>query len=132
MSRTAGPRNGKREGGRNMAVDQKLEDAAVIKLQKDMYEKFENIRKRVSNLQGVIDSLEGQWHGIGRAAFDTKQYEINTSLQNMGRVLAEVVDAMTTARNIKDSKEDEVRASVNKINVLDGAPTMQSSPFSSF
>ncbi|GAA4948041.1 MULTISPECIES: WXG100 family type VII secretion target [Streptomyces] len=115
-----------------MAVDQKLEDAAVVKLQKDMYEKFENIRKRVRSLQGVIDSLEGQWHGIGRAAFDTKQYEINTSLQNMGRVLADVIDAMTTARNIKDSKEDEVRASVNKINVLDGAPTVQSSPFSSF
>lgn len=115
-----------------MAVDQKLEDAAVIKLQKDMYEKFENIRKRVRSLQGVIDSLEGQWHGIGRAAFDTKQHEINTSLANMGRVLGDVIEAMTTARNIKDSKEDEVRASVNKINVLDGAPTVQSSPFSSF
>ncbi|AZM75175.1 WXG100 family type VII secretion target [Streptomyces sp. G3] len=106
-----------------MAVDQKLEDAAVVKLQKDMYEKFESIRKRVHNLQGVIDSLEGQWQGIGRAAFDKKQYEINTSLQNMGRILADVVDAMTTTRNIKDSKEDEVRAAVNKIDVRDGAKT---------
>ncbi|WP_077801464.1 WXG100 family type VII secretion target [Streptomyces sp. JHA26] len=114
-----------------MAVDQKLEDAAVIKLQKDMYEKFENIRKRVHSLQGVIDSLEGQWQGIGRAAFDTKQYEINTSLQNMGRILGDVIEAMTATRNIKDTKEDEVRAAVNKINVNDGAPTVQSSPFSS-
>ncbi|MGQ4422115.1 WXG100 family type VII secretion target [Streptomyces violaceoruber] len=115
-----------------MAVDQKLEDSAVVKLQKDMYEKFESIRKRVHNLQGVIDGLEGQWQGIGRAAFDKKQYEINTSLQNMGRILADVVDAMTATRNIKDSKEDEVLAAVNKINVNDGAPTVQSSPLSSF
>ncbi|KAF2777180.1 WXG100 family type VII secretion target [Streptomyces coelicoflavus] len=117
-----------------MAVDQKLEDAAVVKLQKDMYEKFESIRKRVHNLQGVIDTLEtgGQWQGVGRAAFDVKQHEINTSLQNMGRILADVVDAMTATRNIKDSKEDEVRAAVNKIDVKDGAPTVQSSPLSSF
>ncbi|MFJ8546252.1 WXG100 family type VII secretion target [Streptomyces sp. NPDC093586] len=112
-----------------MAVDQKLEDAAVIKLQKDMYEKFDSIRARVHSLQGVIDSLEGQWQGIGRAAFDTKQYEINTSLKNMGGILAEVIEAMTATRNIKDTKEDEVRAAVNKINVKDGAPTV--SPFSS-
>ncbi|MCP3770346.1 MULTISPECIES: WXG100 family type VII secretion target [Streptomyces] len=112
-----------------MAVDQKLEDAAVIKLQKDMYEKFENIRKRVHSLQGVIDSLEGQWQGIGRAAFDKKQYEINESLQKMGLILGDVIEAMTATRNIKDSKEDEVLAAVNKINVNHGAPTV--SPFSS-
>ncbi|MFI9343673.1 hypothetical protein ACIG0D_20765 [Streptomyces sp. NPDC052773] len=111
-------------------ADQKLEDAAVIKLQKQMYEKYENIRKRVHNLQGVIDSLEGgQWDGIGRAEFDKKQYEINTSLQAIGGILGEVMENMTTARNIKDTKEDEVRAAVNRINVQDGAPTV--SPFSS-
>ncbi|MEV5429538.1 WXG100 family type VII secretion target [Streptomyces sp. NPDC052701] len=115
-----------------MAGNQKLEDAAVIKLQKQMYEKYENIRKRVHRLQGVIDGLEGQWHGIGRAAFDTKQYEINTSMQNIGNILGDVIEAMTTARNIKDTKEDEVRAAVNKINVNDGAPTVQASPLSSY
>jgi uncharacterized protein YukE len=111
-------------------ADQKLEDAAVIKLQKQMYEKYENIRKRVHNLQGVIDSLEGgNWDGIGRSEFDRKQYAINESLQRIGNILAEVMDAMTKTRNIKDSKEDEVRAAVNRIDVQDGAPSV--SPFSS-
>ncbi|MEV5340587.1 WXG100 family type VII secretion target [Streptomyces sp. NPDC052676] len=113
-----------------MAMDQKLEDAAVIKLQKQMYEKYENIRKRVHNLQGVIDSLEGgNWDGIGRTEFDKKQYEINQSLQRIGNILGDVMEAMTMTRNIKDSKEDEVRAAVNRIDVQHGAPSV--SPFSS-
>jgi WXG100 family type VII secretion target len=109
---------------------QKLEDAAVVHLEKQMVEKYENIQKRVHALQGVIDGLEGQWQGIGRAAFDKKQYEINQSLRNIGNILGDVIEAMTTTRNIKDSKEDEVRASVNKIDVQDGAPTV--SPLSSY
>ncbi|MCX5034971.1 WXG100 family type VII secretion target [Streptomyces coelicoflavus] len=117
-----------------MVADQKLEDLAVDKLQKDIYEKFENIRKRVHNLQGVIDTLEtgGQWQGVGRAAFDKKQLEINMSLQNMGRILADVVDGITATRKIKDSKEDEVLAAVNKIDVYEGAASLRSSPLSSF
>jgi uncharacterized protein YukE len=115
-----------------MAGGQKLEDAAVVDIQKKMYEKFENIRKRVHNLQGVIDGLEGQWHGIGRAEFDKKQYEINESLQRMGGILGDVIEAMTKTRNIKDSKEDEVRASVSKINVYDGAGSLPQSSLSSY
>ncbi|MFF7753419.1 WXG100 family type VII secretion target [Streptomyces sp. NPDC007971] len=103
---------------------QKLEDAQVIDLQKKMADKYDNIRKRVHSLQGVIDGLEGQWQGIGRAAFDKKQYEINESLKNIGDILGDVIEAMTATRNIKDSKEDEVRSSVNKISVQDGAPTV--------
>ncbi|MBV7698099.1 WXG100 family type VII secretion target [Streptomyces sp. TRM70350] len=115
-----------------MSMDQKLEDAAVVRLQKQMYEKYENIRKRVHKLQGVIDSLEGgQWQGIGRAEFDRKQAEINQSLIKIGNILGEVMEAMTTARNIKDSKEDEVRAAVSRINIQDGAPTVPPSAFNS-
>jgi uncharacterized protein YukE len=113
-----------------MADKQKLEDAAVVKLQNDMYAKYENIRKRVHSLQQVIDGLEGQWQGIGRAAFDKKQYEINESLQNIGTILGDVIDAMTKTRHIKDSKEDDVSAAVHKIDVQDGAPTV--SPFHAY
>lgn len=109
---------------------QKLHDDAVIRLEKQMLEKYENIQKRVHALQGVIDGLEGQWQGIGRAAFDKKQYEINESLQNIGRILGDVIEAMTKTRHIKDTKEDDVRAAVNRIDVHDGAPTV--SPFSSY
>ena len=111
---------------------QKLHDDAVIRLEKQMLEKYESIQKRVHALQGVIDSLEGQWQGIGRAAFDKKQYEINLSLRNIGNILGDVIEAMTTTRNIKDSKEDEVRAAVNKISLQDGASTVPTSSLSSY
>ena len=110
--------------------NQKLQDAAVIHLQKQMVGKYEDIQKHVHDLQGVIDGLEGQWQGIGRAAFDKKQYEINESLRNIGTILGDVIEAMTATRNIKDNKEDEVRAAVNKIDLRDGAPTV--SPLSSY
>lgn len=113
-----------------MVDRQKLEDQAVVKLQKDMYEKYESIRDRVRGLQQVIDGLEKQWEGIGRSAFDSKQYEINESLQRIGRILAGVIEAMTKTRDIKDSKEAAVRAAVNKIDVYHGAPTK--SPFNSY
>lgn len=114
-----------------MSNKQKLEDAAVVDIQKQMLDKYDGIAKRVHGLQGVIDGLEGQWHGIGRAAFD-KQYEINESLRKIGTILGDVIEAMTATRNIKDSKEDEVRAAVNKIDLQDGAPTVQPSSLNSY
>ncbi|MGW3205408.1 WXG100 family type VII secretion target [Streptomyces sp. NPDC001135] len=111
---------------------QKLQDDAVVKLQQQMVEKYENIQKRAHTLQGVIDSLEGQWQGIGRAAFDRKQIEINESLRAIGGILGDVVESMTKTRNIKDSKEDEVRAAVNKIDVHDGASSTPPSALSSY
>ncbi|UXX95681.1 WXG100 family type VII secretion target [Streptomyces sp. AD2-2] len=115
-----------------MSNKQKLEDAAVVDIQKQMLDKYDGIAKRVHGLQGVIDGLEGQWHGIGRAAFDKKQYEINESLRKIGTILGDVIEAMTATRNIKDSKEDEVRAAVNKIDLQDGAPTVTPSSFNSY
>jgi WXG100 family type VII secretion target len=105
---------------------QKLEDQQVVALEKQMSEKYEGIRKRVHNLQGTIDSLEGKWQGIGRAAFDKKQYEINESLQAIGKILADVIEAMNKTRNVKDTTEDDVRASVSKISVTDGASSLSS------
>lgn len=103
-----------------MAGQQKLEDAAVVALQRQMSEKYEAIGKRAHRLQGLIDSLEGQWQGIGRSAFDKKQGEINESLKSIGNILADVIEAMTQTRNLKDTKEDDVRASMNRINLHDG------------
>lgn len=111
---------------------QKLHDDPVVQLEKQMVEKYDSIRKNVHVLQGVIDHLEGQWHGIGRAAFDKKQFEINESLQNIGNILADVIESMSTARSIKNSKEDEVRAAVHKIDLQDGAPTVPTSSLSHY
>ncbi|MEU1041846.1 WXG100 family type VII secretion target [Streptomyces sp. NPDC005551] len=106
-----------------MADGQRLSDAQVIKLEQDIATKFESIKGQVHRLQGTIDSLEsGQWKGIGAGAFNTKQYEINTSLVRIGNILTKFLEAMTATRKIKDGTEDDVRQAVNSINVHDGAP----------
>ncbi|AJE42824.1 WXG100 family type VII secretion target [Streptomyces nodosus] len=115
-----------------MAQGQRLTDSQMAELEKKIAEKFENIRTRVHKLQGVIDGLEGQWHGIGRAEFDKKQYEINESLARMGRILTEFLDAMTGTRKIKDDSEEQVRETMRKIDLYDGASTVPKSPFAGY
>ncbi|MFD7709240.1 WXG100 family type VII secretion target [Streptomyces sp. NPDC059785] len=106
-----------------MADGQRLSDSQVAKLEQDIAIKFESIKGQVHKLQGTIDSLEtGQWKGIGAGAFNTKQYEINTSLVRMGNILAKFVEAMSATRKIKDGTEDDIRQAVQNINVYDGAP----------
>lgn len=105
-----------------MAEGQRLSDAQVVKLEQDIATKFESIKGQLHKLQGTIDSLEGQWKGIGAGAFNTKQHEINTSMVRIGNILVKFLDAMSATRKIKDGTEDEVRAAVQGINVYDGAP----------
>ncbi|MEU5057875.1 MULTISPECIES: WXG100 family type VII secretion target [Streptomyces] len=105
-----------------MADGQRLSDDQMIALERKIAHKFDNIKSTVHRLQGTIDSLEGNWKGIGANAFNTKQYEINESMKNIGNILVKFIDAMTGTRKIKDDSEDHVRQQVNKINVYDGAP----------
>ncbi|MFI6349915.1 WXG100 family type VII secretion target [Streptomyces sp. NPDC050560] len=102
---------------------QKISDSALAKLEQQIADKFDSIKGQVHTLQGTIDSLEGHWRGIGAGAFDSKQSEINTSLVRMGNILAKFVDAMNTTRKLKNDNEDEIRASVQAIDVHDGAPS---------
>ncbi|MFD4712409.1 MULTISPECIES: WXG100 family type VII secretion target [unclassified Streptomyces] len=105
-----------------MAQGQRLSDSEMVALERKIADKFDNIKSTVHRLQGTIDSLEGQWQGIGANAFNTKQHEINTSMKNIGNILVTFLDAMSGTRKIKDDSEDQVRQAVNKINVYDGAP----------
>ncbi|MFI9776648.1 MULTISPECIES: WXG100 family type VII secretion target [unclassified Streptomyces] len=105
-----------------MAQGQRLSDSEMVALERKIAEKFENIKSTVHRLQGTIDSLEGQWQGIGANAFNTKQHEINTSMKKIGNILVTFLDGMSGTRKIKDDSEDQVRQAVNKINVYDGAP----------
>ncbi|MFC9499135.1 WXG100 family type VII secretion target [Streptomyces sp. NBC_01474] len=105
-----------------MADGQRLSDDQMVALERKIADKFDNIKSTVHRLQGTIDSLEGNWKGIGANAFNTKQHEINTSMKNIGNILVKFLDAMTGTRKIKDDSEDQVRQQVNKINVYDGAP----------
>ncbi|MGX9229000.1 hypothetical protein ACWV95_27860 [Streptomyces albus] len=63
-------------------ADQKLDDASLRKKEEWLVSKIDNINGQVKGLQGVIDSIEGHWKGIGAGAFDTKQTEINNRMQS--------------------------------------------------
>lgn len=105
-----------------MSQGQRLSDEQVVKLQENILQKFNSIKGQLHQIQGTIDSLEGQWKGIGAGAFDAKQYDINKSMIRIGNLLAGYVESMTLTRKIKDGTEDEIRAAVQSINVNDGAP----------
>ncbi|MHC5704309.1 hypothetical protein HHX38_27700 [Streptomyces sp. PKU-MA01144] len=104
-----------------MSQGQRLSDQQVIQLEKQLFEKFNSIKGQLQQIQGTIDSLEGQWKGIGAGAFNTKQQEINTSMVRLGNILAKFIEAMSASRRIKDGTEDDVRAAVQAINVDLGA-----------
>ncbi|MFP3987549.1 WXG100 family type VII secretion target [Streptomyces sp. E11-3] len=106
-----------------MAQGQRLSDQQVVKLEKEILAKFNSIKGQLTQIQGTIDSLEGQWKGIGAGAFNSKQSEINTSMVRLGNILAKFLDGMNTSRKIKDGTEDEIRAAVQSINVDLGVGT---------
>ncbi|GFH35382.1 WXG100 family type VII secretion target [Streptomyces pacificus] len=100
-----------------MSQGQRLSDQQVIQLERQLSEKFDSIRGQLQQIQGTIDSLEGQWKGIGAGAFNSKQQEINASMARLGNILAKFIEAMSTSRRIKDSTEDDVRAAVQAVSV---------------
>ncbi|GAA3829007.1 WXG100 family type VII secretion target [Streptomyces phyllanthi] len=105
-----------------MAQRQRLSDSQVAKLEQEIALKFDDIKASLHKLNGIIDSMEGNWKGIGAGAFNQKQHEINTSMVRIGNVLVKFLEAMSATRKIKDGTEDEVRAQVQSINVYEGAP----------
>ncbi|GAA2729810.1 hypothetical protein GCM10010360_09520 [Streptomyces nogalater] len=102
---------------------QKVSDKDIIVLEKELLHRFEGIKGQLKELQALIDSLEGNWKGIGAGAFNTKQTEINERMVRIGNILAKFIEAMSTTRKIKDGTEDEVRAQVQSIDVSVGGST---------
>jgi WXG100 family type VII secretion target len=110
---------------------QRLTDQQVAQLEKELFEKFTSLKGQLQQIQGTIDSLEGQWKGIGAGAFNSKQEEINTSMVRLGNILAKFLEATSQSRKIKDGTEDDVRAAVQSINVDLGVGTTAKSNLSS-
>ncbi|MEU6668210.1 WXG100 family type VII secretion target [Streptomyces sp. NPDC046727] len=96
---------------------QKVSDKDIIVLEKELLHRFEGIKGQLTQLQALIDSLEGHWKGIGAGAFNAKQTEINERMVRIGNILAKFIEAMSNTRKIKDGTEDEVRAQVQSIDV---------------
>ncbi|CAM5387230.1 WXG100 family type VII secretion target [Streptomyces atroolivaceus] len=101
-------------------ADQKLSDDALIKIEGELSTRFESVRGQIKTLQGTIDSLEGAWKGIGATAFNSKQDEINRRMGNIAVRMANFQEAIKAARVISGNTEDEIKAALQGVDVVDG------------
>ncbi|GGJ72761.1 hypothetical protein GCM10011583_00160 [Streptomyces camponoticapitis] len=102
-----------------MAV-QKVGDQSLKDFQDEITIKFEDVKGQLKNLQGVIDSLEGAWKGIGASAFDAKQAEINAGMVRIAKMLLNFQEAIQVTRTTAGNTEDEVYAALNGVDVAAG------------
>ncbi len=103
-----------------MAEGQKFVDPAVVKLEKNIVERYESVKGQVARLQGTLDTMETHWKGIGANAFNSKQVEINERMKKIGNLLVWFLDNIDLTRRDKDKLEDEVRATMQSIDVEHG------------
>ncbi|POX37382.1 hypothetical protein C3486_28640 [Streptomyces sp. Ru73] len=104
-----------------MAGGTKLTDAQLAKLEKDLVQRFENIKTHVRKLNTAIDSVEGRWKGIGAGGFNTTQTDLNNRLNSMGKQLAGFVEAIQATRKLSGNTDHAVEQAIKKqANVVDG------------
>ncbi|MEV8360461.1 WXG100 family type VII secretion target [Streptomyces niveus] len=102
-----------------MAV-QKVGDQALKDVQDQITIQFEGVKGQLKDLQGVIDSLEGAWKGIGASAFDVKQAEINSGMVRIAKMLLNFQEAIQVTRTTAGNTEDEIYAALNGVDVTAG------------
>ncbi|MFF8964824.1 WXG100 family type VII secretion target [Streptomyces globisporus] len=98
-------------------ADQKVSDAALLKLEGDLTIKFEAVKGQVKKLHATIDNLEGKWQGIGANHFNQKQTEINNRMVDLAKQLAGFQESIKAARTISGDNEDEIRAALTSVDV---------------
>lgn len=101
-------------------ADQKLSDDMLLKLEKELGERFVSVKAQVKALQGTIDSLEGAWKGIGANAFNVKQDDINQRMRGIAVRLVNYQEAIKAARTIAGNTEDEIKAALQGVDVVSG------------
>jgi uncharacterized protein YukE len=99
------------------AGTQKITKDSVVGLEQKLLGQFDDIKGQLTNLQHLIDTIEGHWKGIGAGAFNQKQTEINEHIVRIGNLLVGFIESMNTTMKINDDTEDQVRAAVHKIDV---------------
>ncbi|MFJ2588642.1 WXG100 family type VII secretion target [Streptomyces sp. NPDC087538] len=101
-------------------ADQKISDDALLKLEGELTKRFDSVRGQLKTLQGTIDSLEGHWKGIGAGEFNKKQEAINRRMVSIGNRLLNFQEAIKAARTISGNTEDEIRAALQGVDVVEG------------
>ncbi|MCX5386044.1 WXG100 family type VII secretion target [Streptomyces sp. NBC_00083] len=103
-----------------MAKDQLVTDSEMIHLENEIVQKFESVKGQLKTLQGVIDSLEGAWDGIGAGAFNGKQTDINNNMVGIGKDLLDFLEAMKATRTGKGNTDHEVFQALRGVDVVEG------------
>jgi uncharacterized protein YukE len=105
------------EGSPAVADGQKLNNQQVALLKNEIVGKYESVQQQLKRLQGTLDTMEVNWRGVGAHAFDKKQTEINDRMRAIGRILVDFLDGINDNEKIADGLEDQVRSTMNSIDV---------------
>jgi len=98
----------------------KVGDQSLKDFQDELTRKFDDVKGQLKTLQGVIDSLEGRWKGIGAGAFDTKQTEINNGMVRIAKLMLNFQEAIQVTRTTSSNTDDEVEAALKGVDVTAG------------
>ncbi|NJQ02222.1 WXG100 family type VII secretion target [Streptomyces zingiberis] len=99
---------------------QKVGDQGLKDFQDEITRRFEDVKGQLNTLQGVIDSLEGRWKGIGAGAFDAKQTEINQGMVRIAKLLLNFQEAIQVTRTTAGNTDLEVEAALRGVDVTPG------------
>ncbi|MER6071997.1 WXG100 family type VII secretion target [Streptomyces sp. NPDC001852] len=106
-----------------MADGRKFHDDHAHKLQTNVIDRYESVKKQLGKLQGTIDMIEVTWTGHGANAFKQKQHEINQHMAAIGRMLEDFLEGVRLNKADKTQLEDELHSTISKIEVDAGAAT---------
>ncbi|MFI1221815.1 MULTISPECIES: WXG100 family type VII secretion target [unclassified Streptomyces] len=101
-------------------ADQKVSDAALLKLEGDLTIKFDSVKGQLRKLHATIDSLEGKWQGIGANHFNAKQEQINNRMVSLAKQLLHFQESIKAARTISGNNEDEILQALKGVDVVEG------------
>ncbi|MDJ1643699.1 WXG100 family type VII secretion target [Streptomyces sp. NPDC005951] len=101
-------------------ADQKVSDAALLKLENDLTIKFNSVQGQLKRLHATIDGLEGKWKGIGANQFNITQTEVNNRMLSLAKQLTRYQEAIKAARTISGNNEDEIRDALKGVDVVAG------------
>lgn len=101
-------------------ADQKVSDAALLKLEGDLTIKFNSVQGQLKKLHATIDGLEGKWKGISATQFNTTQAEVNNRMLSLAKQLTRFQESIKAARTISGDNEDEIREALKGVDVVAG------------
>ncbi|RII08013.1 WXG domain conatining protein [Streptomyces sp. YIM 130001] len=98
---------------------QVVSDQVLRRFGLELNERFASVRAQLTQLNAVIDEIEGKWQGQGAHSFNAQQSRINQRMAGIGRLLARFEDAVQNNRKIAGSTDHEVYQALQRVDVGD-------------